>query len=121
MNSFLPSIICLYFMLLAIGVLTFGVSSDALAIALAIIGAALAISLPITFEMRSQIGNMTRMNNFLTRTALSQVDEKVAILYAYINNVKNWQRDDNKKVEPKVLLMLLKLLLLAISSCSCIR
>jgi hypothetical protein len=41
-------------MLLAIGVLTFGVSSDALAIALAIIGAALAISLPITFEMRSQ-------------------------------------------------------------------
>jgi hypothetical protein len=39
-------------MLLAIGVLTFGVSSDALAIA--IIGAALAISLPITFEMRSQ-------------------------------------------------------------------
>jgi hypothetical protein len=90
-NSLLPPVICLYFTLLAIGVLVFGVSSDALAIALAIIGAALAISLPITFEMRSQRGNMTRMNTFLKRTTLSHIDEKVAMLRGYTLDVKQWQ------------------------------
>jgi hypothetical protein len=71
----------------------FGVSSDALAIVLTIIGVTTVIDIPIIFQMRSQTNNMNTMNNFLTRTALSQVDEKVAILYSYANNVKNWAND----------------------------
>ena len=70
----------------------FGVSSDALAIVLTIIGVTTVIDIPIIFQMRSQTNNnnnnMNTMNNFLTRTALSRVDEKVAILYSYANNVK---------------------------------
>ena len=43
--------------------------------------------------MRGQTSNMLRMNNFLTRTALSQVDEKVAMLYSHTNSVKNWDKE----------------------------
>jgi hypothetical protein len=43
--------------------------------------------------MRSQTNNMKRMNNFLTRATLSQVDEKVAMLYSYSNDVKDWTKE----------------------------
>jgi len=68
---------------LAIDVLIFGVTSDALAIVLTIIGVTAVIGVPIIFQMRSQTNNMNRMNKFLTRTSLSHVDEKIAMLYSY--------------------------------------
>jgi uncharacterized membrane protein len=89
-----PSTISLYFTILAICVLILGVSSDALALVLAVIGTGIAIIL----QMRSQSGQFTKTNRrmkkmgrFQRRMTLSLIDEKTAVIQSYILDAPNWR------------------------------
>jgi uncharacterized membrane protein len=86
----LPPVIALYFTLLAILVMDYGLSNDGLAIVLTIIGVGLAVLFQLRNELKNQTselrnqtnkfveteGEMNKMNNFLMQTTLSQTDIK---------------------------------------------
>jgi hypothetical protein len=52
--SILLSIICLYFTILALSILVFGISSDALTIVIAIITVGVGVGIPIILQMIAQ-------------------------------------------------------------------
>jgi hypothetical protein len=89
-----PSTISLYFTALAICVLILGISSDALALVLAVVGTGVAIIL----QMKSQSGQFTRtnrrmkkMSRFQREMTLSLIDEKTAVIQSYVLDAPNWR------------------------------
>lgn len=79
---------------------------------LAILGIIIAVGVAIVVQLRTEMKNQTKelrnqtsnlrghkkeintMNTFLKQTTMSQIDEKVAILYGYSLNAKNWKNVD---------------------------
>ena len=45
----------------------------------------------LLIEMRKNRGGVENMLNFLRNSASGNIDEKIAVLYSYANNVKNWR------------------------------
>lgn len=56
-------------------------------VALAIVGAGIAL----VSELRRGRGDINGMLNFLRNSAISSVDEKIAVLYGYANDVSRWK------------------------------
>jgi len=105
---FPPSVIILYLALPAILFMIYDLSNDVLAI----LGIIIAVGVAIVVQLRTEMKNQTKelrnqtsnlrghkkeintMNTFLKQTTMSQIDEKVAILYGYSLNAKNWKNVD---------------------------
>jgi hypothetical protein len=47
----------------------------------------------LILEMRKGRGDISRMLNFLGDSAASTIDEKIAVLYGYTNNVPKWKEE----------------------------
>lgn len=75
-----------------------GLSSDGLAITVTILGVGVGVGLGVIWQLRNQTSRfvetrneMGKMNRFSERSTLSQIDEKIARLYQYTSDVKNWK------------------------------
>ena len=99
------SVIILYLAIPVILFMIYGLSNDALAI----VGIIIAVGVAIVFQLRNEMKNQTKelrnqtsnftetqkemntMNTFLKQTTMSQIDEKVAMLYGYALGAKDWK------------------------------
>jgi hypothetical protein len=86
---------------LTLGIVWFGMSEEfngLIAIAIAI-GVGLGVGIaPVWIILRRELGfykeshqKMIQMNKFLEDITLSGIDEKIAMLYGYTNDVKEWE------------------------------
>jgi hypothetical protein len=67
-----------------------------LSVALAVAGAGIAL----VFELRKGRGDINDMLNFLKNSTRSTIDEKIAVLYSYANNVPTWK---DKTLDPQLM------------------
>lgn len=67
-----------------------------LSVAIAVAGAGIAL----VIELRKGRGDVNGMLNFLRNSTLSTIDEKIAVLYSYANNVPTWK---DKKLNPQLM------------------
>lgn len=67
-----------------------------LSVALAVAGAGIAL----VVELRKGRGDINNMLNFLRNSTFSTIDEKIAVLYSYANNVQTWK---DKKLNPQLM------------------
>jgi predicted ferric reductase len=51
------------------------------------------LGIAIVIELRKTRNVFTNILEFLTNSALSTVDEKIAVLYQYTQGIPNWQRN----------------------------
>ena len=54
----------------------------------------------LLIELRKGRGDINGMLNFLRNSTLSRIDEKIAVLYSYANNVPTWK---DKKLNPQLM------------------
>ena len=54
----------------------------------------------LLIELRKGRGDINGMLNFLRNSTLSTIDEKIAVLYSYANNVPTWK---DKKLNPQLM------------------
>jgi hypothetical protein len=67
-----------------------------LSVALAVAGAGIAL----VIELRKGRGDINGMLNFLRNSTFSTIDEKIAVLYSYANNVQTWK---DRKLNPQLM------------------
>jgi hypothetical protein len=91
------AVIVLYFTIVAELLMILGISNDGLSIVIAIIGVGVVIFLQLktqTSKFTQTQSEMIIMNCFQKDITLSHIDEKIAVLYGYSLDAKNWKSAD---------------------------